>query len=49
MKDVYPALRQAERALAVVDENQRLLGVITQNTLVESLDERKGGNGIAEL
>ena len=49
MKDVYPALRHAERALAVVDENQRLLGVITQNTLVESLDERKGGNGIAEL
>ncbi|MDD4635594.1 MAG: glycine betaine/L-proline ABC transporter ATP-binding protein [Dehalococcoidales bacterium] len=49
MRDVYPALRQAERALAVVDENGRLLGVITHNTLVESLDDRKGGDGIAEL
>ena len=49
MNDVYPALREAERALAVVDENDHLLGIITQNTLVESLEERKGGNGVAEL
>jgi len=49
MRDVYPVLRQAERALAVVDENGRFLGVITRNTLVESLDERKGGDGIAQL
>jgi glycine betaine/proline transport system ATP-binding protein len=49
MRDVYPVLRQAERALAVVDDNGRFLGVITHNTLVESLDERKGGDGIAEL
>ncbi|MFA6771581.1 MAG: CBS domain-containing protein, partial [Dehalococcoidales bacterium] len=49
MRDVYPVLRQAERALAVVDDVGRFLGVITHNTLVESLDERKGGDGIAEL
>ncbi|MBN1369605.1 MAG: glycine betaine/L-proline ABC transporter ATP-binding protein [Dehalococcoidaceae bacterium] len=49
MRDVFPELRHSERALAVVDENGRFLGVITHNTLVESLDERKGGDGIAEL
>jgi len=49
MRDVFPELRQSERALAVVDETGRFLGVITHNTLIESLDERKGGDGIAEL
>ncbi len=49
MRDIYPALRQADRALAVVDEKERFLGIITHNTLVDTLDERKGGDGIAEL
>lgn len=49
MRDVFPVLRQSERALAVVDEKERFLGVITHNTLLDSLDERKGGDGIVEL
>ncbi|MFA5629581.1 MAG: glycine betaine/L-proline ABC transporter ATP-binding protein [Dehalococcoidales bacterium] len=48
MRDVYHDLRNAEQDLAVVDENGRFLGVITHNILLMTLDERKGGNGIAE-
>ncbi len=48
MRNVFSELRQAEKDLAVVDEEGRFLGVITQNTLLQTLDERKGGDGIAE-
>ncbi len=49
MRDIFPVLRESEKALAVVDENERFLGIITHNTLIDTLDERKGGDGIAEL
>ncbi len=49
MRDIFPALRESEKALAVVDDSERFLGVITHNTLIDTLDERKGGDGIAEL
>ncbi|MFA5761735.1 MAG: ATP-binding cassette domain-containing protein, partial [Dehalococcoidales bacterium] len=48
MRDVYSELRSAEKDLAVVDENGRFLGVITHSVLLMTLDERKGGDGIAE-
>jgi glycine betaine/proline transport system ATP-binding protein len=48
MRDVYPELRNAEKDLAVVDENGRFLGLITHSILLMTLDERKGGDGIAE-
>jgi glycine betaine/proline transport system ATP-binding protein len=48
MRDVYPELRNAEKDLAVVDEKGRFLGVITHSILLMTLDERKGGDGIAE-
>ncbi|MDD5590460.1 MAG: betaine/proline/choline family ABC transporter ATP-binding protein [Dehalococcoidales bacterium] len=48
MRDVYPELRQAEKDLAVIDDEGHFLGVITQYTLLVTLEERKGGDGIAE-
>jgi glycine betaine/proline transport system ATP-binding protein len=48
MRDVYPELRNAEKDLAVVDDKGRFLGVITHSILLMTLDERKGGDGIAE-
>jgi len=48
MRDVYHELRIAEKDLAVVDDKGRFLGVITHSVLLMTLDERKGGDGIAE-
>ncbi len=48
MRDIYPELRNAEKDLAVIDEKGRFLGVITYSILLMTLDERKGGDGIAE-
>ena len=48
MRDVYHELRIAEKDLAVVDDKGRFLGVITHSVLLMTLDERKGGDGLAE-
>jgi glycine betaine/proline transport system ATP-binding protein len=48
MRDIYSELRNAEKDLAVVDDSGRFLGVITHSILLMTLDERKGGDGIAE-
>jgi glycine betaine/proline transport system ATP-binding protein len=48
MRDVYPELRNAEKDLAVVDDSGRFLGVITHSILLMTLDERKGGDGVAK-
>lgn len=43
MQDVYPALKDADKAVAVVDSSGKFLGEITRRSLLANLSERKGG------
>lgn len=43
MQDIYPALRNARNALAVVDDRGVFQGVITRRSLISNLAERRTG------